>query len=57
MMPRKNSRYHQGVIDPKSAKKYFDDNVREDSKLFYQYLKILDKKSKNKNYVIEWEYK
>lgn len=30
------------------AKKYFDDNVREDSKLFYQYLKILDKKSKNK---------
>ena len=29
MMPRKNSRYHQGVIDPKSAKKYFESVKKE----------------------------
>ena len=28
MMPRKNSRYHQGVIDPKSAKKYFFNKMK-----------------------------
>lgn len=29
MMPRKNSRYHQGVIDPKSATKYFESGKKE----------------------------
>ena len=40
MMPRKNSRYHQGVIDPKSAKKYFESGKKAE---FFDVLSQLKK--------------
>ena len=29
LKPRKNGRYHQGVIDPKHTKKYYSDKMNE----------------------------